>query len=258
MARWQSATLIFFAYLIAAAAVRPGLSLRARSSVIAGALLGVGLAALSFGSQADAFANVWIIPPASLLLGYWTSGLLFVRPMPRAERLLARLDERLRVQQIAARIPRPAAELLELAYAGIYPLIPIALYFAMRQGVSAERFWTMILVTDYLCFGMLPWVQTRPPRALGFDTPWRSRWRAVNLRLLDAGSVQVNTFPSGHAAEGLAAALIVAGGPVPLVAAMVAAAAMVSAGAVLGRYHYAADALAGWAVALLVFCSLRL
>jgi hypothetical protein len=30
----------------------------------------------------------------------------------------------------------------------------------------------------------------------------------------------------------------------------------VSAGAVLGRYHYAADALAGWAVAIVVYSAL--
>jgi len=30
----------------------------------------------------------------------------------------------------------------------------------------------------------------------------------------------------------------------------------ISAGAVFGRYHYAADALAGWAVALAVFFSI--
>jgi hypothetical protein len=34
---------------------------------------------------------------------------------------------------------------------------------------------------------------------------------------------------------------------------MFAAAAAISAGAVLGRYHYAADAVAGWLVALLVW-----
>src|SRR5206468_993802 len=98
---------------------------------------------------------------------------------------------------------------LEFAYSGVYVLIPIALYIALRQGVSADRFWSFILFTDYICFGMLPWIQTRPPRAMGFDVPWRSRWRPINLRLLAAGSVQVNTFPSGHAAEALACALLV-------------------------------------------------
>jgi hypothetical protein len=37
------------------------------------------------------------------------------------------------------------------------------------------------------------------------------------------------------------------------VACMFVSAAAISAGAVFGRYHYAADALAGWAVAILVW-----
>ncbi len=63
----------------------------------------------------------------------------------------------------------------------------------------------------------------------------------------------MNTFPSGHAAEALAAALLVLGAPLPIVLLMFVNAVAVSAAAVLGRYHYAADALAGWAVALIVW-----
>jgi membrane-associated phospholipid phosphatase len=63
----------------------------------------------------------------------------------------------------------------------------------------------------------------------------------------------VNTFPSGHAAEALAAALLCLDAPAPVAAWMFFNAAAISAGAVFGRYHYAADALAGWLVALLVY-----
>jgi membrane-associated phospholipid phosphatase len=132
-------------------------------------------------------------------------------------------------------------------------MILIALAIAMRHGVSASRFWTVILVTDYICFAVLPWFQTRSPRALGFAMPWRSSWRVINLRILEGGSVQVNTFPSGHAAEALAAALLCLDAPAPVVAWMFLNAVAISAGAVFGRYHYAADALAGWLVALLVY-----
>jgi membrane-associated phospholipid phosphatase len=174
--------------------------------------------------------------------------------MPAVERRLVALDEALRIQTIAARTPRILAELFEFAYVAIYPLMLVALGIAIRTGVPAERFWAVILLIDYICFGMLPWIQTRPPRALGIDAPWRSAWRRFNLRVVESSSIQVNTFPSGHAAEGLAAALLVLGAPFPLVAAMFVAGLAVSAGAVLGRYHYAADALAGWAVAIAV-CS---
>ncbi len=257
---WQLASLIFFGYVLAVAVSLRGLRRAARWRVAAGAVIGVAAIALSLALPSSGVANVWILPPAALLIGYWTSGLLFVAPMPGAERALARIDSALAIDELAGKCPRAVAELLEFAYAFVYPLIPIALYLALGQGVSPDRFWTTILLTDYVCFGMLAWVQTRPPRALGFEARWRSRWRVVNLRMLDASSVQVNTFPSGHAAEGLACALLVSGGS-PLVAgAMFFIGAAISAGAVFGRYHYAADAVAGWAVALVVFiaCSFRL
>jgi len=226
--------------------------------VFAGVGLGATALLASLALAPDGVANVWVLPGAVLLIGYWTSGLLFVAPMPRAERWLAELDESLGIQSIATRCPRAIAEFLEFAYSGIYPLILISLYFALRAGVSPDRFWTTIVVTDYVCFGVLPWFQTRPPRTLGFDTPWRASWRAINERILAGGSIQVNTFPSGHAAEGLASALLVTGAPLPVVAWMFFNALAVSAGAVLGRYHYAADAIAGWVVALLVWGALLL
>jgi hypothetical protein len=251
--QWQLGSAIFLGYLGLVVALPRGLPRRNQVRILGGVALGTAILAVSMRLPADGLANVWVLPPALLLLGYWTTGLLFIGPMPRAERFLACIDAALRIDGLAGRVPRPAAELLELAYFGVYPLIPLALYLALRQGVSPDRFWATILLTDYVCFGMLPWVQTRPPRAVGYDASWRSSFRVVNVRILKASSVQVNTFPSGHAAEALACALLVSGGPAPVVAGMFAAAAAISAGTVFGRYHYAADALAGWAVALLVW-----
>jgi membrane-associated phospholipid phosphatase len=257
--QWQLCTAIFLGYVGLVAALPRRLPPRNQVCILGGVALGMVILAVSVRLPADGLANVWVLPPALLVLGYWTSGLLFIRPMPRAERLLARIDAVLEIDPLARRFPRLVAEFLEFAYSGVYPLIPLALYLALRQGVSADRFWTTILLTDYVCFGMLPWVQTRPPRAVGFDAPWRSRWRIVNLRMLNASSVQVNTFPSGHAAEALACALLVSGGPAPIVGWMFFNAAAISAGTVFGRYHYAADVLAGWAVALVVWiCSFHL
>jgi hypothetical protein len=250
---WQTATAVFLGYVAVVALLPRGLDGRRKATALIGVLLGAAVLAVSVRLPPAGVANRWLLPPALLLLGYWTSGRLFVAPMPRAERALAALDDALSIQAIAARCPRPLVELLEVAYASVYLLVPVALFIALRSGVSADRFWTTILTTDYICFALLPWIQTRPPRAVGFDVPWRSAWRPVNERLLAASSVQVNTFPSGHAAEGLALALLVLAAPAPLVVWMFAAAAAISAGAVLGRYHYAADAFAGWLVALLVW-----
>ena len=146
-------------------------------------------------------------------------------------------------------------ELLEASYAGVYLLIPVALFVHLWYSVSPDpnRFWSVVLITDFICFGMLPWVQTRPPRALEGVDPWRSRLRRFNLRLLGSTSIQVNTFPSGHAAEAVVAALLVLDAPAAIVGLMLLAAFAVSAGAVLGRYHYLADAVAGWIVAAAVW-----
>jgi hypothetical protein len=255
---WTAASVAFFVYLAIAAELVRGLQPPARWRVWAASALGAGVAMAARRLPADGVANVLLLPSAVLLIAYWASGRLFVRAMPRAERALRDIDLALRIQSIASRCPRVVAECLEFAYSGIYALIVVALLLALRYGVSADRFWTTILVTDFICFGALPWFQTRPPRALGFDAPWQSRWRPVNLLILGAGGVHVNTFPSGHAAEALVAALLASGAPALVVAGLFVFALSVSAGAVLGRYHYAADALAGWAVALIVYCSFRL
>jgi membrane-associated phospholipid phosphatase len=197
----------------------------------------------------------WILPPAVLLLGYWVSGLLFAAPMPRVERLLETVDRALGIDRLAAGAPTWIANLLEIAYVAVYPVVPFALAIHLLTSAEpdADRFWTVILVTDFICFGVLPWVQTRPPRALRRADPWRSCVRAANLALLGRTSIQVNTFPSGHVAEALAAALLVADAPWPLAAAVATMAVCISVGAVLGRYHYAMDAVAGIVVALVVW-----
>ncbi len=253
MTSWTLASVVFFGYLAAVAEWRRAVSPRARWLTWSGAAIGAALAVAASKLPPGGLANVLVLPSAVLLLAYWTSGLLFVRPMPRAERFLAAVDETLRVARIAQATPRWLAELLEVAYSGVYPLVPLGLVLTRRAGVPADRFWTVVLVSDFICFGMLPWIQTRPPRSLIGAAAWRSRWRAVNRRLVDTASVQVNTFPSGHAAVALAIALLTTGSAPLVVGAMFAGALAISAGAVLGRYHYAADALSAWAIALTVF-----
>jgi hypothetical protein len=254
---WPAATSIFFAYVAAVAWLRPGLHRQKRLTI------GLLAAAAAIGSSASGLlpASVlreWIAPPLFLLLAYWTSGLLFVQPMQRAETFLLRLDRRWRVPDIASRLPPAVSAFLELAYAGVYPLIPLAfaLYLTCVDRPEPERFWTVVLVTDFICFGMLPWIQTRPPRLLEARPPWRSPLRAFNVRMLGEASIGVNTVPSGHAAEAFAAALLVTGAPWPVTASMWFAALAVSAAAVFGRYHFALDAILGWAVAFGVWKTL--
>lgn len=253
MRHWQIAAAVFLAYLAFAALIAPRLTRARRLRIIAGSAGASAVLLLSRTLPSDSLANLLFLPAMLLFLGYWVSGWFFVRPMRTAERWLIRIDEALHVQQIAARVPRPIVEVVEFAYAGIYLLIPAAMFVAIDAGVDVDRFWTTIITTDAVCFGFLPWLQTRPPRAVGFPAPWRSSWRPINLLILETSSIKANTFPSGHAAEALAAALLLTPAAWPITAGMFVSALAVTAGAVFGRYHYAADALAGWAVALLVY-----
>lgn len=252
MRLWQLASGAFFLYVALVALLRG--PRRQSVKAVAGAAAGLLVVLASMAIDTPILAG-WIWPPALLLIAYWSSGPLFVAPRPAHEAALRWLDDRLRLRDVAGRTPRAVAEVLEAAYVGVYPFVLLALLLHLQFSPSpdSDRFWAVVLITDFLCFAVLPWVQTRPPRALESGEPWQSSIRQFNLRLLGATSIQVNTFPSGHAAEGLAAFLLALAAPPGLVVAMLLVAVAVSAGAVLGRYHYLADALAGWAVAVIVF-----
>jgi hypothetical protein len=253
MRLWQIASAAFFVY-VGLVALSRGRRQAAGRRILALTAAGLAVVLVS-GAAPVRVLQEWIWPPLLLLIAYWSSGLLFVAPQPRQERALRWLDDRLGVRDLATRTPRGLAEVFEAAYAGVYLLIPLALllHLTYASAPDPDTFWSIVLTTDLLCFGVLPWVQTRPPRALESGEPWSSSIRTFNLRVLGATSIQVNTFPSGHAAEGLVAALLVLDAPAAVVALMLMAGLSVSAGAVLGRYHYLADALVGWVVAVAVF-----
>jgi len=257
MELWQTASVAFFGYVILVATLRSPRP-KAVGRILAASVAGlVVVAGSSVGGQ-PAVLNEWIWPPLVLLIAYWSSGLLFVAPNARHEAALRWLDDRLAIRDVSRRTPRVLVEVLESAYAGVYILVPLALLVHLEFSPSPDPagFWSVVLITDFACFGVLPWVQTRPPRALESGEPWESSIRGFNLRMLGATSIQVNTFPSGHAAEALVAALLALAAPAAVVFLMFFAALAVAAGAVLGRYHFLADALAGWAVAVGVFLAL--
>lgn len=251
---WLAASAAYFAYVAILATMMRGIRPESRARALLCVVLG-GIATVTATWTSNSILRVWVLPPLLLLLAYWGTGALFVAPMHKVERALQSVDEWLGVGTRAARMPAWLATSLELAYVGVYPLIPIALGLHMwfADPPEPDRFWAVILITDYICFATLPWIQTRPPRSIEPDEPWRSAFRRFNVTLMSAASIRVNTFPSGHAAEGLAAALLVLQAPWPLVLWMFLIAAAISAGAVFGRYHYAVDAFAGWAVAVVVW-----
>ena len=219
----------------------------------------VGLASLP--SPAAAVAREWL-PPLQVLIGYWLSGLLFEQPMPRVERWLVRSDEWIAARTGARRLfdatPNLVLELLELAYLTVSPMVPLgfALVFFLADTRDADRFWTVVVSAELGCYAMLPWIQTRPPFAT-MSTEFIERrnllFRRWSRAFMRKVSIHVNTLPSGHAAGSLATALVVweqlpAAGPWFLAWAL-----LIVVGSIVGRNHYAIDAVTGMALALVVW-----
>jgi membrane-associated phospholipid phosphatase len=140
------------------------------------------------------------------------------------------------------------------------PLAVGALYWLGKQQ-EADHFWTVVLLAAYGSCGMLPFIQTRPPRMIG--EKWsacllRGRLRALNLWILRHGSIQANTLPSSHVAITAACALVlfeVGAGWVAL--AFLGIAIAIALGAVAGRYHYGVDAILGFLLAAVAFLAGR-
>lgn len=205
-----------------------------------------------------------VMPLVYLLAGYWLPALLVREPDTRFEQRLLSIDRTLfgadGLARFERRAPRLLIESLELAYLLCYAVVPAGfacLALAGHDAAVIDRFWSIVLLAAFVCYGLLPWMPTRAPRAI--DPPrgtMRSSIRQLNLAVLNRASVQWNTFPSGHTAASAATALAV-GSYMPLAGIMLGIVALsIAAGSVVGRYHYAADALAGAAVAILAFMAI--
>lgn len=207
------------------------------------------------------------LPAALVLLVYWQTGQFFVRIDQRFQDRLERVDERIVAPLLdwlsRRRARKWIAAWLELGYVFCYPMIPMSFgtLYLLRLTRHADHFWAVVLISSYLCYGVLPFVQTLPPRMLA--EPWltplpHTRVRAFNLWILKHGSIHANTFPSAHVAASTAAALVLAPltpWPVGLLFAAIAAGIAVST--FTGRYHFASDVLAGIAAAIVVFLAAR-
>ena len=258
--------LLFFSFLTLLAWLRP-LSGRQRLRATLIGLAGIGLTLGCIFSETllpfDASSTLrdWLPAPLMLMV-YWQSGCFFSQANERFQQKLLAADRWL-LRPVLGNPgtflkPRWLASLLELAYLFCYPLVPlgIALLYLSGQVRHADAYWGTVLPATYSCYVLLPFIQTMPPRLLNPNKSHKQSApgivRAVNLLILDRASITVNTFPSAHVAATTSAAfalLIIS--PQAGVAFLVMALA-IAAGAVLGRYHYAADALLAMAIAGIV------
>lgn len=257
--------LVYFVYLATAAIAVPLPVGRRRHVVVVAVLVVTSILTLArLGGLRSAFVLRDWMPLTYILLGYWLPALFVTTPDQALERALLALDHRWfgpeGLTTFAARAPRALIELFEVAYLFCYPLVPagFACLYVAGPPEEIDRFWTAVLLAALSCYGLLPWLPTRPPRALEQrSVPSLSRVRPLNLRVLGRASIQLNTFPSGHVAASLATALAV-GVRLPLAGIVLGLIALaISLGSILGRYHYAVDALSGAALAVVAFAVSR-
>jgi hypothetical protein len=256
---WPSIAIAYFGYLAVVAIGFPRFS-RARPWAIAGVAASLALPAIAAATRNLPVVEA-LLPAVVLLCGYWLSGRFFVEPMVNLERRLITVDravlERTGILRAYRDAPRVVHHYFELAYLCVYVVVPAGAITLLAGGRrdAIGTYWEVVLLAEFVCYGMLPWLQTRPPRSLepAEAGPPAGAVRRLSLHVLGAGSIGVNTIPSGHAAGSVAVALAV-GSVMPRAGAVyLLLAASITVATVLGRYHYVVDSVLGVLVALAVW-----
>jgi hypothetical protein len=244
----------FGLFALAALVLAPRRRSARRAFGLAG--LGVGLVSIApslpFVYVADHAVDlraVWLL--VTLPLAYWTPAPLAGRPDERLEAWLSSVDTSLGLSELR----RSRLDAFELAYLLVYPMVPAGLLAVVAAPVAPapETFWRAVLVAVLPCYGLLPLLPTRPPRAVMCPDPSTTSAagvRRANVEFLATFGNGWNTLPSGHAAGAAAVAVVVWHSGSPFAPAFVLLAAGIAIGSVRGRYHYAVDTILGVALGL--------
>ena len=148
--------------------------------------------------------------------------------------------------------------ILEVAYSLVYTLAPfcVAILYLSGERERVERFLLVFATAVLLCYVLLPFWPSEPPRTVfpGVDVPaYLTIFRRFNLWMLAGAGIHTGVFPSAHVAGAFGAAfgMLRAGATrrwvQPFLFTM---AALIALAVVYGRYHYLADAGAGFLMAV--------
>lgn len=147
---------------------------------------------------------------------------------------------------------------LELCYLFVYGVAAVCigiLYHQLRRRY-VDIFLTIYLAGTLTAYGLFPYFPSQPPRVAfpGMDNPDVNTWiRQINLYILGHGSIHSGVFPSAHVSSVFSAAwamFLLLPKRKFVGWALFFYGISVSVATVYGRYHYAADVLAGFAVSL--------
>lgn|SRR5574340_385528 len=155
--------------------------------------------------------------------------------------------------------------ILEICYAVVYALGPfvMAMLYVYRRRERADRFLFVFLLSVFFSYLQFPFWPSEPPRTIfpGEDFPhYDTIFRRFNWWLLAGHGIHTSVFPSAHVSGAFGAAFG-ALRTLPehpwLGRGLLIGAVLIATATVYGRYHYAADALAGFAMALLALAVTR-
>ena len=146
---------------------------------------------------------------------------------------------------------------LEIAYSLVYALAPfsVAVLYLYRRRDRVDQFLFIFVLGTLLCYAQYPWWPSEPPRVVFFgqDSPmYDTLFRRFNWWMLGNYGIHTSVFPSGHVAAafstafGMRQALPERKWVSRLLFTM---ALLIAVATVYGRYHYVADAAAGFAIA---------
>lgn len=265
MRTYEWINLIFFSFFTLVSLLRP-ITRRRRIEVIGIGVTGIIL--VLAGRFSDQFLSDYAasavrdwLPAVLLPMVYWQAGRLSTKINQSFQATLKATDETLLGSWLPSLTRRPIykwiAATFEAAYLSCYVLVPLGLgvlYLAhMKQ--HATEYWSVILPATYVCYAFTAFMPTLPPRSLTKDPvrPIGGNVRTLNLWFVHRVTTELNTFPSAHVTSTLGGSLLVFR-LVPSVGwAFVLISIGIALGAVLGRYHYAADVLLGVVLAVGVY-----
>jgi membrane-associated phospholipid phosphatase len=167
------------------------------------------------------------------------------------------------IESLGALLP----SFLEISYILVYGIAPISLAILfLNSPIDVRRqrvriFWFAYLAGTLSTYALFPYFPSDPPRTVfsGADLPHIiTVFRRLNLAILGQYGIHSSVFPSAHVSSAFACAwgLLMAMPDRRRYGWIVAAyASVVAIATVYGRYHFAADAVAGFAVSFLAFAA---
>lgn len=150
---------------------------------------------------------------------------------------------------------------LEVSYSLVYAIAPFCMawiYYRQRFALT-DQFLSTFLPSIFLSYALFPFFPSEPPRTVFPDQDLPTVltiFREFNLGLVGNYGIHLSVFPSAHCSGAFGAALAMreAMPNEPYIwRTLLALATSIAIATVYGRYHYAADAIAGICVALVAW-----